>query len=578
MKSVGLALLTILALLATACIVEEPTQRPTREDRQGIDPTLEARIEAARQADAAIKATIEARMATPLSAPGGTEPPRPNATPLPGSTVPPSATPLPGPTIPPSATPLPGPTIPPSATPLPGPTFYPTAIPLPFLPTPTPLPTLSPLEILSLTKYADRYAGGPGAIYVGDLGQLAGPAVTEEYMPSHGTIMGDDNGQVPLYALEQHLWIYETDYYQSLLERARLTDPTQLVSRGERISLQHTCINRLLLWCQMLEANFVPNVTARTNRQVHIDVSSFPELGIAGPDTTYLIADGTLDMTEIYGGYVGAEYPQMSLQYLWGLWPDHQTHFAIQTSIAPELDRVVAGEMNSQVLMRNWIAADDQYIFSDLHLNSPADFRGLRTRSHSTELSDWLGGIGASAQFVAFAEAYTAMERGILDAAVTGGNPALDQRWHEVTEYMNGPITNFNSTIIAINDQVWDSIPGDLQQILLEEGAKFELEVLRLAAIQNITPLQRNLEAGMEYAEFSTEIRTLGFESAIESVIPGWIERLGYPGSGHETVETFNEHVGPYVGLYIDENGSAVRTGITAGPHAGKTMEQVLAE
>jgi len=397
-------------------------------------------------------------------------------------------------------------------------------------------------------------------------------------MSAYGTILGDDNGQVPLYALEQHQWLYETDYYQSLLEKARLTNPAQLVSRGELISLQHTCINTRLMWCQMFEAYFVPNVAARTNQQVHIDVSSFPELGLAGPDTADLIADGILDMAEIYGRYVGYEFPVLSLQYLWGLWPDHQTHFAVQTGIAADLDRVVTGEMGAQVLLRNWIAGDDQYIFTNLRLNSPADFRDLKTRSYSSDLSDWLDGMGASAQFVPFAEVYTALGQNILDAAVTGANPALRQRWYEVTDYMNGPLTSFNSSIIAVNDQVWDGIPRDLQQILLEEGAKFELEALRLAAIQNITPLQRNLEAGMEYAEFSTEIRTLGFESAVESVIPGWIKRLGYPTSGRSTVQTFNEHVGPYVGLYIDENGSAVRTGITDGPHAGKTMEQVLTE
>ena len=228
--------------------------------------------------------------------------------------------------------------------------------------------------------------------------------------------------------------------------------------------------------------------------------------------------------------------------------------------------------------MRNWIGGDDQYIFSNVRLNSPADFLGLRTRSHSAVLSDWLDGMGAEAQFLAFSEVYTALERRILDAAVTGANPALSQRWYEVTDYMNGPLTSFNSTIIAINSQVWDGIPADLQQILLEEGAKFELEALRLAAVQNVTHVQRNIDAGLKFTEFSQETRKQGFESAVDSVIPGWLRRLSYPGSGHETVRIFNEYVGPFVGLYIDENGAAVRTGITQGPHAGKTMEQVLAE
>lgn len=382
----------------------------------------------------------------------------------------------------------------------------------------------------------------------------------------------------PLGALEQHQWIYETDYYRSLLDKARLTNPTQLVSRGERITLQHTCINRSLNWCKHLEAYFVPNVAARTNWQVQIDVSSFPELGIAGLDAAEVLGKGILDMTEIYGGFVSGAYPALGVQNLWGLWPDHETHFAVQGSIAPELDRIVTDEMKAQVLMRNWMAGDDQYIFAQRRLNSAADFRGLKTRSHSRELSDWLDGMGAAGQFFAFAEVYTGLERGILDASVTRANAAYSQHWYEVADYMNGPLTSFNSSINAINGEVWDGIPADLQQILLEEGAKFELEALRLAAIQNVSHLQRNIDAGLEYVEFNSELRLLGFGTAVESVVPSWFGRHAHSDPDHDAVVLFNEDVGPYVGLYIDENGAAVITDITAGPHAGKTMEQVLSE
>ena len=39
---------------------------------------------------------------------------------------------------------------------------------------------------------------------------------------------------------------------------------------------------------------------------------------------------------------------------------------------------------------------------------------------------------------MAFAEVYTALERGILDGGVTGANAAYGQRWYEVTDYMAG--------------------------------------------------------------------------------------------------------------------------------------------
>ena len=137
----------------------------------------------------------------------------------------------------------------------------------------------TPLTSAGLEEYADRYAGGPGAIYFGDLNQLAGPAVFDEHMWNYGTDLGDDNGNIPLYALQQHRWIFESQYYQALLEKARLTNPTELVSTGERITLQHTCINSQLLWCKHLQTYFAPNVEKRTNGQVIINITSFPELG-----------------------------------------------------------------------------------------------------------------------------------------------------------------------------------------------------------------------------------------------------------------------------------------------------------
>jgi len=431
---------------------------------------------------------------------------------------------------------------------------------------------------IQLMEYAARHEGGPGAIYVGDLNQLAGPAVTDGYMWDYGTDLGDDDGNVPLSALEQAKWIFESEYYRALLEKARLTNPTQLVSTGERITLRHNCINGQLLWCKHLRTYFVPNVQERTNGQVTINITSFPELGLAGTDTASLLADGTLQMTEIYGGYVGGEYPTLAVQYIWGLWPDHQTHFAIHSNIASDLNRVINDEMGAQVIMRNWIAGDDQFIFSRHRMDSSSDFRGLKTRSHSAELSDWINHIGAAAQFMAFTEVYTALERGILDAAVTGANPGLSQRWYEVTNYINGPLYSFNSTINAINMDVWDSIPWDLQKILIEEGAKQEIEALRLAAIQNTTGLQRNIDAGLDFVEFSPQIRQQSFLAAHESVLPNWIQRLGYPSRGWDTVEVFNNKIGPIVGLRIEPNGSVVKVPITEGPHAGKTMEQVLSE
>ena len=65
---------------------------------------------------------------------------------------------------------------------------------------------------------------------------------------------------------------------------------------------------------------------------------------------------------------------------------------------------------NGIVVMENYY--ESNYYFSSRPLNSLSDFEGLKTRSHSTVLSDLLGGMGADPQFMAFADVYTALERG----------------------------------------------------------------------------------------------------------------------------------------------------------------------
>ena len=72
----------------------------------------------------------------------------------------------------------------------------------------------------TLEEYAAEHAGGPGAIYVGDFNQLVGMAPHEDF--------GGFEGEVPLDAIEEHAWIFESEYYKSLPETAKLNNPTEL--------------------------------------------------------------------------------------------------------------------------------------------------------------------------------------------------------------------------------------------------------------------------------------------------------------------------------------------------------------
>ena len=157
-------------------------------------------------------------------------------------------------------------------------------------------------------EQAARLAGGPGAIYVGDLTQLVGPTGDTDLG------IGED-GMVPLDILQGNEWIYESDYYKRLLDLANFDNPTELVTQGQSIQIQYACINLALFPCKAKESCFVPNVYDRTNGQLDIQVIGYPELGIAGPDTVRLVVSGTLSFSEITGACVGGDLPALDTYY-----------------------------------------------------------------------------------------------------------------------------------------------------------------------------------------------------------------------------------------------------------------------
>ena len=122
-------------------------------------------------------------------------------------------------------------------------------------------------------------------------------------------------------------------------------------------------------------------------------------------------------------------------------------------------------------------------------------------------------------------------------------------------------------TANVINKEVWDRMPADLQQIMIEEGAKAELEALRLAPFQNLIAVEINKQLGLQPIPFSDEvsdhIRTVVLP---DHVIPGWVRRLNYPESGSEIVGIYNAKVAPYSGLSIAADGSVEQVPVSKGP------------
>ena len=339
---------------------------------------------------------------------------------------------------------------------------------------------------------------------------------------------------------------------------------TPLESSGEKFEMQMACINRTLVDCGLAIGNyaetedigFVERVKRRTNGQVIFEVSSFPELGVAGPDTLRLVEDGTLDSAQIYSGYVGGDFPIMDMSNLWGLYPTQADQLDVIDAIQPKMAEVTAEQGGVQVA---YMMTAHNYIFAQPEVRSLDDLQGKKLRSHSTVLSDLISGMGGDPQFIAFADVYTALERGVIDGAISCGSCGHGLRWYEVADYLVGPIISVGHSWFTISHTRWNEMPADLQNIVLEEGARHAY-LNRQLLFEHFAPtaVEENIAEGMELVEFTDEMKAAQRRSAIENVVPGWVDRVGGPNS--EAARIFNELVAPIVKVTINADGTASAT------------------
>lgn len=339
-------------------------------------------------------------------------------------------------------------------------------------------------------------------------------------------------------------------------DKAPAAKPAATASEGYDIKFQYACINRTLDPCKLLAApgGMVERIAERTNGQVTIEISSFPELGLAGPDTLRLVEDGTLGMVEIYSGYIGGDLPIVDVANLWGVIGDNDTNWKTIEAVQGPIHKIIEERSNGVVLAESYYG--NNYYYTSKKISSPADLEGMKIRSHSTVLGDLIDGMGGDAQFVAFSEVYTALERGILDGAVTCGPCGAGLRWFEVSDYLNGPIISIGVTYITVNKDRWDAIPADLQAIMKEEAMAHQKENRRVMEdVWDPAGITNNVDGGMEFVPFTQELKDALKQASIDVVIPNWVGRNGGPDS--EAAKMFNEHVGPIVGVTINADGSA---------------------
>ncbi len=288
---------------------------------------------------------------------------------------------------------------------------------------------------------------------------------------------------------------------------------------------------------------FAEEVDKRTNGQVKTDVVSLPELGLTGFELVRVTRAGLVDVADVILAFVAGEVPVLEAVDLPGLYPDldasakaHAAFIAAAKKYEDKLGGVVLGGYM-------W---PGQYIISRKAVRSPADLKGLKIRVYGAADTDFVRAFGMEPVAIAFAEVYTAMERGTVDAAMTGSYPAFAIKLFEVAKYIVDVNHGPNSGVLVISKRTWDKLSPELRTTLANLGEEFSVRGWEMGKRTTQEGIDKNREKGMEFIPLTPVMAQATKDTLMKIVLPNWVKRAGPDAKG-----VFNQYLAPHAGITL---------------------------
>ena len=298
-------------------------------------------------------------------------------------------------------------------------------------------------------------------------------------------------------------------------------------------------------WSTTLPAAGDFNVELTTHNQMSLGLGDiYPLLGQGVYDVAMTVADYAVsDAPELEG----LDVPLIALS------ADEAR--AMVDAARPMVSEIYRDRFNSHVLA---IAPyPPQVVFCNAEISSLADLTGLKVRASGRMTAKLLEALGAEGVNVSFSEVPGALQKGVVDCAVTGAGSGYSAGWWEVSSHLLPiPLGGWDPVVTAINLDKWNGMSAE-NQALLTDQIKTGFEDLAWASaldalVNDIACLTGNGECpsgdarSMTLVDVSDEDFARARDILTSEVLPEWAER-----AGGDWATRWNDSVGKVVGVEI---------------------------
>jgi TRAP-type C4-dicarboxylate transport system substrate-binding protein len=136
-------------------------------------------------------------------------------------------------------------------------------------------------------------------------------------------------------------------------------------------------------------------------------------------------------------------------------------------------------------------------------LVKPDDMKDLKMRVSASlgfvmTMENMGQGTGLTLQTIPWADLYNALERGVVDMCWSLWPSLVEERHMEVVNYYTDLGFGWDAANVCMNRDLWDSLPGDLQEAIWRAAAMAELRDAEAHRRVNLAYKKQIMDAGVE--------------------------------------------------------------------------------
>jgi len=292
-------------------------------------------------------------------------------------------------------------------------------------------------------------------------------------------------------------------------------------------------------------------ITEASKGAITADVTPLDQMGIDDKTMLRLLKLGVMDFAGMDISKMAGDDPRFEACDLAGLTLDPDKARAACDAYRGVIDRQLQKNWGAKLLAFG--GNTPQVFWCRGEIKGIEDLKGKKIRVFNNTMRDFLGGLGATAVSMAFAEVVPALNNGVVDCGVTGSMSGNTAGWAEVTKSLYAMSLGWSINVLAVNLNTWNRLDPKTQAFLTEQTKAYENKMWE--TIKKLTAEADNCNTGVDPCTLGKKAKiSLVKLSAAEAathkklvetgVLAGWAKRCGA-----ECAKEWNETVGKTLGL-----------------------------